>query len=51
MFKAISDIMAHCHDIWNTIIVAINKYCNLCTAKKMNCALMFMIAIIMEKIS
>ena len=37
MFQVISDIMAHCYDIWNTIITAIN----FCNARKMNCALMF----------
>ena len=40
MFKVISDIMAHCYDMWNTIIVAIKS----CNAKKMNCALMFIIS-------
>ena len=40
MFKVISDVMAHCYDMWNTIITAIN----FCNAKKMNCALMFIIS-------
>ena len=40
MFKVISDIMAHCYDMWNTIINAIN----FCNAKKMNCALMFIMS-------
>ena len=33
MFKVISDIMAHCYDFWNTIVIAINffKENNLCT--------------------
>ena len=26
MFKAISDIMAHCYDMWNTVIKA-NNFC------------------------
>ena len=37
--KVISD-MAHCYDLWNTIINAIN----ICNAKKMNCALMFIMS-------
>ena len=40
MIKVISDIMAHCYDFWNTIVLAIN-YCN---AKKMIFALMFIIS-------
>ena len=36
MFKVISDIMAHCSVMWNSIVIAIN----LCNAKKMICALM-----------
>ena len=36
MFKVISDMKAHCYDMWNTIITAIN----FCNAKKLNCALM-----------
>ena len=40
MFKVISDIMAHCYDMWNAIINAIN----FCNAKKMNCALMFIMS-------
>ena len=40
MFKVISDIMEHSYDIWNTIINAIN----FCNAKKMNCALMFIMS-------
>ena len=39
MFKVISDIMAHCYDMWNTIITEINFW----NAMKMNCALMFII--------
>ena len=40
MFKVISDIMAHWYDLWNTIVIAIN----FCNAKKMICALMFIIS-------
>ena len=40
MFKVISDIMAHWHDMWNTINIAIN----FCNAKKMICALMFILS-------
>ena len=39
MFKVISDIMPHWYDLWNTIVIAIN----FCNAKKMICALMFII--------
>ena len=37
MFKVISDIIAHCYDMCNTIISEIN----FCNAKKINSALMF----------
>ena len=40
MFKVISDIMAHWYDMWNSIDIAIN----FCNAKKMICALMFIIS-------
>ena len=40
MFKVISDIIAHCYDFWNTIVIAIN----FCNAKKMICALIFIIS-------
>ena len=40
VFKVISDMKAHCYDMWNTIIVAIN----FCKAKNMNFALMFIIS-------
>ena len=40
MFKVISDIMELSYDIWNTTINA-NNFCN---AKKMKCALMFIIS-------
>ena len=40
MFKVISDLLANCYDVWNTIINEI-IFCN---AKKMNCALMFIIS-------
>ena len=40
MLKVISNIMAHCYDMWNTIIATIN----FCNAKKMNCVLMFIIS-------
>ena len=40
MFKVISDIMAHCYDMWNTIITEINFW----NAMKMNCALMLIIS-------
>ena len=40
MFKVISDIMAHWYDMWNSIVIAIN----FCNAKKMICALMFIIS-------
>ena len=40
MFKVISDIMAHWYDLWNTIVIAIN----FCNAKKMICALMFILS-------
>ena len=39
MFKVIFDIMAHCYDMWNTIVIAVN----FCNAKKMISALMFII--------
>ena len=41
MFKLISDIMAHCCDMWNTNINAIN----FCTTKTMYCALMIIMSI------
>ena len=37
MFKVISDIMAHCYDMWNTIINAFN----FCNSMNMNCTLKF----------
>ena len=40
MFKVISVITAHWYDMWNTFVVAIN----FCNAKKINCALMFIIS-------
>ena len=40
MFKAISEIMAHSYEMWNSIVIAI-KFCN---AKKMICALTLMIS-------
>ena len=40
MFKMISDIMAHCYDLCNTIIKAIN----FCNGKKINSALMFIMS-------
>ena len=40
MFKVISDIMAHCYDMSNSIISAIN----FCNATKMNCTLMFIMS-------
>ena len=40
MFKVISDIMAHCYDMWNTIISPVN----FCNAMKVNWALMFIIS-------
>ena len=40
MFKVISNIMAHWHDMWNIIVIAIN----FCNAKKMICALIFIIS-------
>ena len=40
MFKVISDVMAHCYDMWNTIITAIN----FCNATKVNWAFMFIIS-------
>ena len=40
MFKAISYIMAHCYDMWNTTITAIN----FCNATKVNWALLFIIS-------
>ena len=39
MFKVISDIIAHWYNMWNTIVIAFN----FCNAKKMICALMFII--------
>ena len=39
MFKVISD-MAHCYDLWNTIIKAMN----FCYGKKINSALMFIMS-------
>ena len=40
MFKVISDIIAHCFEMWNTIVIEIS----FCTEKKMICALMFIIS-------
>ena len=40
VFKVISDITAHWYDFWNTIVIVIN----LCKARKMICALMFVIS-------
>ena len=40
MFKVIYDKMAHWYVMWNAIVIAIN----FCKAKKMNCALMFIIS-------
>ena len=40
MFTVISDIMAHWCDMWNTIFIATN----FCNAKKMICALLFIIS-------
>ena len=40
MFKVISDIMAHWYDMWKSIVIAIN----FCNAKKMICALIFIIS-------
>ena len=40
MFKVISDIMAHWYDMRNIIVFSKN----ICNAKKMNCAMMFIIS-------
>ena len=40
MYKVISDIMVYCYYLWNAIVLAIN----FCHAKKMICALMFIIS-------
>ena len=40
MFKAMSDIMAHWYDLWNTIVIVI-YFCN---GKKMICALILIIS-------
>ena len=40
MFKVISDIMAHWHEMWNTILIAIS----FSTGMKMICALMLIIS-------
>ena len=45
MLKVITDIMEHCYNMWNTM----NKAINLCNGKKMNSALMFLEAIIMDE--
>ena len=39
MFKVISDIMAHCYEWINTVIITIN----FCNAKKINCAIIYII--------
>ena len=44
MFKVISDKLENCYDMRNTIVNEIN----FCNAKNLNCAFMFIIAIIME---
>ena len=45
MFKVISDIMEQWYDMINSFIITIN----FCNAKKMNCALMFIMRIRMDE--